>query len=130
MADKKLEAAAVRLFNLVNLFEIPLGEEDDYGRWYPDKMLPCCKKIVEPESGNLHSFFSHQRTVKHVAMEFGVSPKALRREVTEPDGVFFKAKRNLMATHTIEKVKGSILSQLEAADSIERRNTIKEDNNG
>ena len=128
MADDKLKAAATQLFILVHSYANPSGEEDDYGRWYPIKMLPCCEKIVQPERGNLYSFFLHQRTVKHIAMEFGVSPEALRGEVTEPDGVFFKAERNLMAAHTIEKVKESVNSRLEASEYIEKINTIKEDN--
>ena len=95
IATEKMTKAAVQLFKLMAQLTYPVGKKDADGRWHPTTMLSCCKKICEPCRTHPDSLFRHQRTVKHVAIEFGVAQSDLRKEAVKLDGEVFKGESNL-----------------------------------
>jgi len=64
--------------------ENPKGSFDKAGRWYPDAMLDCCN-VRTPSRAYPYSLMVHCRTMAHIASEYGVDLKELKKAVKEAE---------------------------------------------
>lgn len=74
-----LTVAAIAYLKLKARKDHPGGKFDRAGRWYPDESLECCKKVRQPTRGYPYSLMQHCRSIKHIAILYGVEESAIRK---------------------------------------------------
>jgi len=59
----------------------PDGKFDSAGRWYPEVLYGCCRDIRSPSRSYPYSYLTHCRTLKHLAIQYEIPIKELKRNV-------------------------------------------------
>ena len=97
MNKKKLIEIAQECIDLQSRKINPKGSFDDGGRWYPETKFGCCNNIRGPSRAWPYSYLMHCRTISHMAKQYMVDEKELRKAVRA-------IRINLKASNQIPKL--------------------------
>ena len=79
MMNTTLEQATREYVALRDRRKNPTGTFDKRGRFYLAARFECCDYIRRPSRAWPYSEMLHGRTAEHVARQYNVEPKAIRR---------------------------------------------------
>lgn len=85
----------------------PHGKTDKAGRWYPSdsERQSCCKQVSAPTRSYPWSYMTHCRTIKHVAAQYGVDEKEMKRMLLKKNLPLLMGHNDYTDKYVADKLK-------------------------